>query len=362
MKVFNCNIKELLNKIEGQNIFFFGQGTWLKYVEYTDIMKLSDNFRYVVDNNPRGCVTLEEKKLQVYYPEQLKEEQGGVIIVTSSTYMLDMYNQLMNMELSDKFGCCFFPFIQLVSTKKEEKELITESKNENKIPKIIHSFWFSGEEKPELYQKCIDTWSEYLPDYEIREWDIHNYNWHKNRFVEKAIECEAWAFASDYARLDVVNEYGGIYLDMDVEVLKSFNPLLDNKCFFGFANNVVIDLAIFGAQKHNSMIESLLDLYKDIAPPDSKKEFNHFFQPLFVRKMFAEKGIVMDGSCQQKGDVSVYSDEYFMPIEYILFKEKITNKSFCIHHNNYGWDETGRKKDKKKAENLALYNIISNNA
>ena len=102
------------------------------------------------------------------------------------------------------------------------------------IPKKFHYFWFGNGEKPDSVLKCIESWKKYCPDFEIIEWNENNYDIHKHPFMEKAYQEKKWAFVSDYARLDVLYEHGGIYLDTDVEILKDFSPLCVNQAYIGF--------------------------------------------------------------------------------------------------------------------------------
>ena len=99
----------------------------------------------------------------------------------------------------------------------------------DKIPKVIHYCWFGGHEKPKLINKCLETWKRYLKDYEIMEWNEENFNIDICSFTKEAYEDKKWAFVSDYCRLWVLYNYGGIYLDTDIEILKPLDDLLDNK-------------------------------------------------------------------------------------------------------------------------------------
>ena len=90
------------------------------------------------------------------------------------------------------------------------------------IPKIIHYCWVGGKPKPQSVLYCIESWKRCCPDYEIREWNESNYDFTKNEYMRQAYEAKKWGFVPDYARLDIVYEYGGIYLDTDVEMLRSF--------------------------------------------------------------------------------------------------------------------------------------------
>ena len=102
------------------------------------------------------------------------------------------------------------------------------------IPKIIHYCWFGRGEKSKLAQKCIDSWKKYCPDYEIIEWNEDNFNIEMNGYTRMCYNQKKYAFLSDYVRLLVVEQYGGIYFDLDVELVKSLDDLLKHEAFFGF--------------------------------------------------------------------------------------------------------------------------------
>lgn len=359
MKFYNKKIHELIESVKNKRIIFFGCGSWLQMIDYTELMKLQDQFMYIIDNNSSEAIKLGGKKLNIYRPEKLKKEKECIVILTSPIYMYEMYCQLTNMNLPDSIVCYAFPFVQMISNETNGNLEFLRS-GRQQIPKIIHSFWFSGDEKPYAYQKCIDTWHDKLRDYQIIEWNMENYDAHKHWFVQNALEKEAWAYASDYARLDVLNEFGGIYLDMDVEVFKPFDDLLCNKTILSFSNNVCIDLAVMGAQKNNYLIKKLLELYDSVELPNEKKDFIKLFQPVFVRKALVEYGIKMDGTTQCVKDATIFSKEYFMPMDAILYRDyEKTEHTYCVHHDNFGWSfSKDNKKEKKRQDNNLLWGCI----
>ena len=130
------------------------------------------------------------------------------------------------------------------------------------IPKRIHLCWLSGDPYPQKIQKCIDSWKVHLPDYEIMLWDLKRFDIAQVPWVEQAFRVKKYAFAADYIRLYALYNYGGIYLDSDVEVLKSFDPLLDLPYFVGAENAGTIEAAIIGAEKGCDWIKACLDYYK----------------------------------------------------------------------------------------------------
>ena len=363
MKFLNCSLHEARECFKNKKIVFFGNGSWLEMINHTELMLLRKEFAYIIDNNPNKTVRLEDIQLNIFRPEKLREETECIVIITSPVYMYEMYCQLDAMKLNDKIHCYAFPFMQMLTEGYVDKQLFMEAvniKKKPKIPKMIHSFWFSGEQKPVEYQKCVDTWGKYLSDYEIIEWNMDNYDWHKHPFLERAIEVKAWAFAADYARLDVLNEYGGIYLDMDVEVFKSFDELLGNEAILSFANNVSIDLAVLAAQRGNKIIRSMLRLYDQISLPEDRKGFVTLFQPALVRPVLAEAGIKMNGNLQIIEGATAFPCSFFMPQDAILYKGyKRTEYTYCVHYDNFGWSfDTDNKRAKKIRDNNLLWKMI----
>ena len=365
MKLLNCSLQEVEKRFVNRKIVFFGCGSWLQAINYTDLMKLKKQFAYVIDNGVREKVDLGGIQLSVYSPQKIMEELNCVIILTSPIYMYDMYCQLEEMNLNDEIECFAFPFMQMISKQEIDKSLLNEVLicKKQMIPRIIHSFWFSGDKKPEAYQRCVDTWKERLDGYEIIEWNKDNYDWHKHPFVERAVELGAWAFASDYARLDVLNEYGGIYLDMDVEVFKSFDNLLGNDAILSFSNQILVDLAMVGSKKNNIIIQQMLRLYDTVEIPNEKREFARFFQPSFVRSVLVKNGIKMNGVLQKIRNATVFPSEFFMPQDHILFRSFVPNaNTYCVHYDNFGWSfSTDNKREKKIRDNNILWGLIEKN-
>lgn len=130
------------------------------------------------------------------------------------------------------------------------------------IPKIIHYCWFGDSDLSPALKECIETWKTYMPDYQIMCWDNSNCSFSENEYVKRAYAEKRWAYVSDYYRLKALSEYGGIYLDTDVRVRKSFDPLLSHKCFVNFIYDCVIGGGVIGTEPHGSFVSALLDLYE----------------------------------------------------------------------------------------------------
>ena len=131
------------------------------------------------------------------------------------------------------------------------------------IPKVIHYCWFGRGEKPELLKHCIESWKKHCPDYEIKEWNEDNFDVNMFPFTADAYKAKKWAFVSDVARVWVVYNYGGIYLDTDVELKRSIDDLLVYDGWFASDNLLYVNTGLgFGGIKGNRIVGALLDDYK----------------------------------------------------------------------------------------------------
>lgn len=131
------------------------------------------------------------------------------------------------------------------------------------IPKIIHFCWLSDDPYPQEIQRCLDSWKKILPDYEIWKWDRKRFDINSVPWTKEAFESKKYAFAADYIRLYALYNYGGIYLDSDVLMYKSFNPLLNLPYFIGTDCIGYFEPAIIGAEKGTGFIGRVLSYYKD---------------------------------------------------------------------------------------------------
>ena len=134
------------------------------------------------------------------------------------------------------------------------------------IPKIIHYCWFGRGKLPKLAEKCIESWKKYCPQYKIVCWNEDNFDINQNKYAREAYEAGKWAFVSDYVRLKVLYDEGGIYLDTDVELIKPLDKLIEDGGFMGFDDNGVISTGLgFACEKGNKLIEALLADYDGIS-------------------------------------------------------------------------------------------------
>ena len=213
------------------------------------------------------------------------------------------------------------------------------------IPKIIHYCWFGGNELPDNVIKCIKSWEKYCPDYQIIRWDESNYDYKKVSFTAEAYSVKKWAFVSDVARLDIISKYGGIYLDTDVELVKSLDPFLVNCAFMAFeqGRNVATGLG-FGAEKGNKIIIQNLDLYKNLHFINSDGTYNLKPCPQYTTELLISLGLHKEDTLQVIDNMKIYPSEYFCPMLLSRGKAEITNNTVSIHHYDGTWTTDEDKK------------------
>ena len=217
----------------------------------------------------------------------------------------------------------------------------------NKIPKVIHYCWFGGNEIPKEYLDNIESWKKFCPDYEIKRWDESNYDINKCKFIKEAYDIKKWAFVTDYARLDIVYNYGGIYLDTDVEIVKNFDDLLDNDCFMGIECGNLVNTGIgFGAVKYNNFIKENKEYYEDKSIYDDSGNLNLINCPVITSKILKDKGALLNNKIEIIDNVKIYPEEYFCPMNYFNGKTNITNNTYSIHKYSMSW---GSKYEKRRS-------------
>lgn len=223
----------------------------------------------------------------------------------------------------------------------------------NKIPKIIHYCWLSGEDKPAFIQKCISSWKKVMPDYEIWCWDTKRFDIHSVKFVEEAYNVKKWAFAADYIRLYALYNYGGIYLDSDVLVFQKFDKFLHNSAFTSIEsyfygkkeNDYWIESAILGAEKGNLFIKECMEYYSNRNFILENGTYDqsiicHIIANIAEKKYGFKKYIFTDTPLYLKDNIMTLYPPYIFSHD----KGDIRKKTCAIHMYKGSWrDEKGKE-------------------
>ncbi|SDU08346.1 glycosyltransferase [Halopseudomonas salegens] len=216
------------------------------------------------------------------------------------------------------------------------------------IEKRLHYCWFGGNTLPPLHRRCIESWKQTNPDFEIMRWDETNTDF-DTPFLKYSFKKRQWAFISDYIRMRVVHKFGGVYLDTDMEVIKPLTPLLDSFCFLGEESNGRPNTAIFGATT------------KHLFTTECMKIIDHRFKtnmPYLIAPEVAIQAIMnMDDT-----NIKVLPSEYFYPYNpYDIERETknlmyadITHNTYAIHHWGKSWEMSLYERIKRIAKKKLL--------
>lgn len=205
------------------------------------------------------------------------------------------------------------------------------------IPKIIHYCWFGGNPLPKAAQKCIDSWKKYCPDYEIIEWNESNFDINSNQYVKEAYENRKFAFVTDYVRLYAMYNYGGIYMDTDVEVVRNLDEFLRHDGFSGFESDASIPTGIMASKKGFKLFEYLLSYYDTHSFLNPDGSFNMTTNVVIITSMMNEHGFVPNGQFQVIEGFALYPKDYFCPLENETGKLTKTMNTATIHWFNKSW-------------------------
>lgn len=207
------------------------------------------------------------------------------------------------------------------------------------IPKIIHYCWFSGEKKPRSIQRCIDSWARVMPDFTIKCWDHHSFDFDSVPFVRDAMAAKKYAFAADYVRLYALYTEGGIYLDSDVLVKKTFDPFLSNEFFCGTEAFLVDDAvhyrmeaAIMGARKEHPFLKKCMSFYFENIF-DLKRLSKDFVMPAVISRYAEEYDYQYENRMQQLEDMTVYPTSVFTN----TLQPEASTEIVAIHQNAGAW-------------------------
>lgn len=227
------------------------------------------------------------------------------------------------------------------------------------IPKKIHYCWFGKGKKPRQAIRCIDSWKKNMPDYEIIEWNENNYDVHKVPYIDQAYAAKKYAFVSDYARFDILYREGGVYFDTDVEVIKSFNDILEQGAFFGCEVDGSIDDSgcsdgLIGApyssfsirinpglgmatEKGNQFYKEFLDMYEDMDFFKPDGSINSVAVVRNTTNLLCKFGLKDISGLQEILGIYIYPSEYFNPLDSMTGEITMGSNTHSIHWYAMSW-------------------------
>lgn len=345
MKIKCCSFRELADDILRNNkkIIMFGAGV-IGQITTPEILGEYGVLKYVdcyLDNDANkwgDIIEVSEYTFEIKSPDYLNQCSNDTVILINISRFAEVKAQLEQMRCTEAMDVYIMPMMCIhnmcsgISSGDAVKTAVP------LIPKTIHYMWLGKKEIPNNLKKCIDSWRKYCPDYEIIEWNEDNYDFSKHPYMLQAYENKAYGFVPDYARLDIIYNYGGFYLDTDVELLKSLNDMRYQEAFCGVEKWQVINFGgCSGAVQGHPMIKEFLDNRENVVFIDKNGKQNNNTCGYYDTKTALLNGYKMDGRTQSINGMNIYAYDFFHPYDYMSGILNITENTRSIHHFNGGW-------------------------
>lgn len=271
-------------------------------------------------------------------PDILHKLKGRfALLITNTKFypVLDFLDHIPGLEDTEVY---MLPMMQIYELQSAKKISIQQFTQEPVIPKLIHYCWFSKKPMPDFLKNCIQTWRDLCPDYEILEWNEENYDVTKIRYAQEAYQNRKYGFVTDIARLDILYQYGGIYMDTDVTLLKNLDRLLYQPAFVGVEKWGNINTGGgCGAVPHHPMIKEMLDYRSGFPFVMEDGSLNTETNGMYETAVFIRHGMRIDNTMQRIKDVTVYPSGVFHPYDYMSCETQIESYTFSKHHFYGGW-------------------------
>lgn len=212
------------------------------------------------------------------------------------------------------------------------------------IPKVIHYCWFGHNPLPELARRCIATWKKFFPDYVIKEWNEDNFDVGMIPYIRDAYQEEKFAFVSDYARYWILYQYGGLYFDTDVEVIRPMDDIVGKGPFMGIEvpgkgnqyPQVAPGLGL-GAEPGMAFYKDMLDYYADLQFYREDGSMNLVTIVQYNTKVLISFGLQKTDDIQEVAGMSIYPVDYFNPMDSLSRRLTITDNTRSIHRYAASW-------------------------
>lgn len=353
MNLKNTTYLELVKKIRERNsrVFIYGAGMIGQIVVpyIINVYQLHDCVECYVDMDTHKTgksIVIGEYEYEIRLPAVLNNIPKNSVVLVSNSNFDSVLNFLDGIPALADVDCYIVPVMQMIEQRP-------------KIPKTIHYCWFGGKELPDFLKECMESWMKYCPDYELVRWDENTFDVSKYEYTRQAAEHSRWGFVTDVARLDILYQYGGIYMDTDVKLLKPLDNLLYQKGFVGVEQwgNINSGGGI-GAIPHHKMIQEMLDYRLKFSFVMSDGSFNIETNGLYETAPFIRHGMRIDNTLQIINDMTVYPSSVFHPYDYMSCEEKVRDNTFSIHYFYGGWmqesDRKNREKTQKKYKNVIM--------
>ncbi len=205
------------------------------------------------------------------------------------------------------------------------------------IPKIIHYCWFGRGELPEKAQECIESWKKYLPDYELKLWNEDNVDLDEADYIRDAYKHKHYSFVSDFVRMKVMALYGGIYLDVDMELKKSLDPFLNYAVCLGTDDTGTIETVMMAEPGH-PLMKAAFESYAGRKFVKDDGSFNTEVPNVLLDRLLEPLGFRnRNERCSLAGGIEIFPDDYFQGVSLLSGKLNVTENTYIIHWHTLLW-------------------------
>lgn len=349
-------------KIHGSKIVMFGAGVIGTSTTPTILENfgLEDLVVCYIDNDKTKWgkdIKVGQRKIRICAPDILLTLGENVAVLINISRYADAFEQLEQMECTKMMTCYIIPMMCIINFHNNGGKGTIQTSNSPIIPKKIHYMWLGGKNIPPGLQNCINSWHKYCPDYEIIRWDESNYDVEKCIYMKQAYHHKKYGFVPDYARLDILYNYGGIYMDTDVELVRNLDNLLCQEAFSSVEKWQVINFGgCSGAVRGHSSLQPFLRAWeaREFIKEDGTQDI--LSSGYVDTRVALDNGYVLNGRNQNVMGMNIYTYDYFHPYDYMSGKTEVTDDTYAIHHFNGSWldarTQAADKQTRQKFESL----------
>lgn len=361
MKFYNASCSRFLEYAKNKDLICYGAGKMLDEMsrKLSGLLEVVGSL-LIVDGDRRKQGKERNLFGKTFIIESIDDAidkaQNPLILITSGA-LLEIVDELKNKKTEE---LSVFSFM-LMRKEELDHEMITiedapeiMGKNNNEqIPRIIHYFWFGNGMIPDDYKRNMETWREKCPNYEFILWNEDNCDLDECRYAEEAYRNGRYGFVPDYYRLKRVYEYGGIYLDLDVKLLKPLDELLYLDAYAGFEDNNKVALGVgFGARKGFPLIKEMYEIYDGLSFENNDGTLNTVASPVYQTEVLKAHGLMCNGKMQTVAGMTILPMNYLTVQSNYTGRQYITEKSVSIHQYAASWLDEKDLKNKRFAEQL----------
>ena len=361
MRLSCCNFADL--KKHSNRIVMFGAGA-IGQIVAPEILKQYDLLRYVncyLDNDEKkwgSRITVHAIDFLINPPQYLEVCSDETVIIINISRFSNVITQLESMPCTKNMRCYIMPMLLIHNFCTFRSQGMPRMADAPLIPKKLHYMWFGGKPIPSNLKRCMESWKKYCPDYEIIEWNETNYDVHKHLYMKQAYDSHAYGFIPDYARLDILYNEGGFYLDTDVEIKRSIDDLRFQYAFCGVEKWQIINFGgLSGAVKGHPMIKEFLDARSDIYFLDDNGNQNRNTCGFYDTQTVLRMGYKLTGETQSIHSMNIYAYDYFHPYDYMSGIAHETENTYSSHWFHGGWMDERMKRANTETRNryIKLY-------